>query len=135
MKGWTMDNINDYKRKVREGKAPVRGTDVMIDLPKAKAKPAHVTGRMNGTERRFFLEHVKDKPHLFEGVKFRLADNTWYMPDFMVIEDGGITFYEIKGGFVRDTGRAKFKIAAEMNPWFTWKWAQYKDKKWTIETY
>jgi hypothetical protein len=133
VKGWTIDDINDYKRKVREGKLKPRGADVQVDIP--KAKPAHVTGKMNGTEKRFRDEIIRDKPHAFERAKFRLADNTWYTPDFMVIEDNGITFYEIKGGFVRSTGMAKWKIAADLNPWFTWKWAQYKDGKWTIDTY
>lgn len=52
----------------------------------------------------------------FEGVKLRLADNTFYSPDFFVmLADGQLEAHEIKG-FWRDDARAKIKIAADMYP-------------------
>lgn len=52
----------------------------------------------------------------FEGLKLRLADNTFYTPDFAVIaRDGVLECHEVKG-FWRDDARAKIKIAAEMYP-------------------
>ena len=52
----------------------------------------------------------------FEGVKLRLADNTFYTPDFAVMcADGILEMHEVKG-FWRDDARAKIKIAAEMYP-------------------
>lgn len=52
----------------------------------------------------------------FEGLKFRLADNTFYTPDFAVMLKGGqIELHEVKG-FWKDDARAKIKIAADMYP-------------------
>ncbi|MGK5049715.1 DUF1064 domain-containing protein [Janthinobacterium sp. GB4P2] len=52
----------------------------------------------------------------FEGLKFRLADNTFYTPDFAVqLTDGALEAHEVKG-FWQDDARAKIKIAADMYP-------------------
>jgi hypothetical protein len=52
----------------------------------------------------------------FEGLKLRLADNTFYTPDFAVMAaDGVMECHEVKG-FWRDDARAKIKIAAEQYP-------------------
>jgi hypothetical protein len=52
----------------------------------------------------------------FEGLKFRLADNTFYTPDFAVLLAGGaLEAHEVKGHW-QDDARAKIKIAADMYP-------------------
>lgn len=52
----------------------------------------------------------------FEGLKLRLADNTFYTPDFAVmLSDYTIECHEVKG-FWQDDARAKIKIAADMYP-------------------
>lgn len=52
----------------------------------------------------------------FEGLKLRLADNTFYTPDFAVMSaDGVMEVHEVKG-FWQDDARAKIKIAADMYP-------------------
>lgn len=52
----------------------------------------------------------------FEGLKFRLADKTFYTPDFAVMKaDGQIELHEVKG-YWEDDARAKIKIAAELYP-------------------
>lgn len=52
----------------------------------------------------------------FEGLKFRLADNTFYTPDFAVmLADGALEAHEVKGRW-QDDARAKIKIAADMYP-------------------
>ena len=52
----------------------------------------------------------------FEGLKFRLADNTFYTPDFAVLLTGGaLEAHEVKG-YWQDDARAKIKIAADMYP-------------------
>ncbi len=52
----------------------------------------------------------------FEGLKLRLADNTFYTPDFAVmLASGAIECHETKG-FWTDDARAKIKIAADMYP-------------------
>lgn len=54
--------------------------------------------------------------HKFEGLKLRLADNTFYTPDFAVMAaDGVMECHEVKGHW-QDDARAKIKIAAAMYP-------------------
>jgi hypothetical protein len=52
----------------------------------------------------------------FESIKFRLADKTFYTPDFMVMAcDSTIEVHEVKG-FWEDDARVKIKVAAETFP-------------------
>lgn len=52
----------------------------------------------------------------FEGIKLRLADNTFCTPDFAVmLADGSLEMHEVKG-FWQDDARAKIKIAADLYP-------------------
>jgi hypothetical protein len=80
------------------------------------------SGQMNKTEERYaatleLLRHAGDILwYKFEGLKLRLADNTFYSPDFFVLrKDGMLEAHEVKG-FWQDDARAKIKIAADMYP-------------------
>lgn len=80
------------------------------------------TGTLNKTEQAYEAL-LKEWQHLgivawfkFEGMKLRLADNTFYTPDFAVmLANGQIEMHEVKG-FWQDDARAKIKIAADMYP-------------------
>lgn len=80
------------------------------------------TGQMNKTEEAY-AQHLRNLTHAgdvawfkFEGVKLRLADNTFYSPDFAVmLADGTMEMHEVKG-FWHDDARAKVKIAADIYP-------------------
>lgn len=80
------------------------------------------TGEMNKTEAAYakHLDLLKHRGEIlwfkFEGVKLRLADNTFLSPDFFVLRaDGVLEVREVKG-FWTDDARAKTKIAADMYP-------------------
>lgn len=80
------------------------------------------TGAMNGTESDYSAHLTLRKIagevawYKFEGLKFRLADNTFYTPDFAVmLADGQLEAHEVKG-YWEDDARAKIKIAADMYP-------------------
>lgn len=52
----------------------------------------------------------------FEGLKFRLADNTFFTVDFAVMmSDGLMEMHEVKG-FMLDDANVKIKVAASMYP-------------------
>jgi len=79
-------------------------------------------GQMNKTEQQYadMLELRKKAGEIawyaFEGVKLRLADKTFYTPDFAVmLADGQMEMHEVKG-FWQDDARVKIKVAAEMYP-------------------
>lgn len=80
------------------------------------------TGAMNKTEAAYgqHLELLKRAGEVlwyrFEGIKLRLADLTFYTPDYAVMmADGQMQIHEVKG-FWEDDARVKIKVAAEMYP-------------------
>lgn len=80
------------------------------------------TGQMNQTEQAYadrlkLLQHAGQIAWFkFEGLKLRLADNTFYTPDFAVmLADGTLECHEVKGHW-QDDARAKIKIAADLYP-------------------
>lgn len=80
------------------------------------------SGSLNKTEAEY-EQLLKDALSLgdiawyrFEGLKLRLADNTFYTPDFVVMKtDGQIECHEVKG-FWTDDARVKIKVAAGQYP-------------------
>ena len=82
-------------------------------------------GQMNKTEAAY-NEVLKDMLlrgviswYKFEGMKFRLADNTFYTPDFAVmLTSGEIEIHEVKGSMriFADDAKVKIKVAADIYP-------------------
>ena len=90
--------------------------------PRIQALGRLKAGQMNKTEAAYAAELQARQVagevawYRFEGIKLRLADNTFYTPDFAVmLADGQMEAHEVKG-FWRDDARAKIKIAADMYP-------------------
>ncbi len=80
------------------------------------------TGTMNRTEAAYdgFLRTLAACGDVawwkFEGVKLRLADSTFYSPDFVVMRSTGqIECHEVKGHW-QDDARVKIKVAASLYP-------------------
>lgn len=81
------------------------------------------TNAMNKGEAEYAAAVLEPEKHAglilwwrFEGIKLRLADNTFITIDFPVMRaDGLLEMREFKG-FWTDDARAKTKIAAEMYP-------------------
>ncbi len=97
---------------------------------RARWRPSKSVGRMNATEQRFEASVLYpralcgeiEKCWTYESHKFRLADNTFYTPDFVVYRaDGLIELIDVKGsgGWEQHT-RIKFKVAAELYPRYVW---------------
>lgn len=79
-------------------------------------------GTMNRTEAAYaaHLELLKASGDVlwwkFEGVKLRLAHNTFYTCDFMLLKcDGQVCMDEVKG-FMTDDAAVKIKVAASIYP-------------------
>lgn len=101
-------------------------------------------GAMNKTEAAY-AAHLEQRRmagevawYRFEGLKFRLADSTFYTPDFAVmLSDGAMEAHEVKG-FWQDDARAKIKIAADLYP-FRFVAIKAKAKKdgggWVVEEF
>lgn len=107
---------------------------------------ANTEGRdrgMNKTERTYsqYLTAL-GATWLYEPLKFRLADLTYYSPDFMVIRASGeVVFIDTKAQWKgaktfhsEDDAKVKIKVVAEQFPWFTFQVAWNKDG-WQHKTY
>lgn len=105
------------------------------------------TGTMNATEREYAseLEALRIAGQVawykFEGVKLRLADNTFLTVDFAVmLADGTLEMHDVKGSphIFSDDAKVKMKVAAELYP-FVFKVAYPISKKqgggFKVETY
>ena len=80
------------------------------------------TGERNKTEKAYgdFLYALQVTGEIlwyrFEGLKLRLADSTFYTPDYAVMrKNGQLECHEVKG-FWQDDARVKIKIAADAYP-------------------
>lgn len=117
--------------------------------PAAKGrKPAdptlgYVAERMNKLESRYAgrLEALRRAGKIlfwrYESLKFRLADRTWYTPDFYIMRaDGCVELHEIKG-FWEDDARVKIKVTAEQFPEFLFVAVQWdrKTNDWAFERF
>lgn len=79
-------------------------------------------GKMNQTEKaydsrlRLRLLGGELAWYKFEALKLRLADNTFYTPDFAVmLVSGELEVHEVKG-YWEDDARVKIKVAAALYP-------------------
>lgn len=95
---------------------------------KMKARPPRKkTGEMNKTEAAYYNEVITPKiasgeflSYRFEEVKIRLADNTWFIPDFEIItKDFEVEYHEVKACMasgkmlIEDDANVKIKVAAD----------------------
>ncbi len=124
----------DMKRYLGGGTVPKRPANQPKVLAKAHQRPR---GQMNKGEAKYCQELLRRQRQqailwfAFEGVKIRLADNTWITPDFAVIaDDGFLEFHDVKGrkeiedvnGKKRDgywceeDAKIKLKVLAEQFP-------------------
>lgn len=73
----------------------------------------------------------------FEAVTLKLPGGGRYTPDFMTIDDGVVTFHEVKGSYrLGSQGRAytAFHEAAAYYPMWRFVWAHWTGKTWDVST-
>lgn len=97
----------------------------------------HKPGQMNGTEAKYAellnLRKLAGEVILwhFEAMKFKIAEQCLYVPDFAVwLADGTMELIDVKGGIIADDALVKIKAAADKFPQFTWAIEQYTKKTW-----
>lgn len=108
------------------------GDEIRKLLTKTRAKGRHKPGVMNKTEAAYAMElEVRHRSgdiawYAFEAVTLKLAFDTRYSPDFVVMRsDGQIECHEVKGrtkiggkeaAYCMDDAKVKIKVAAEKFP-------------------
>ena len=123
-------NLSQYRQHVGASSVSASGRVVPVAAVKESLttqRPQYAlgrlkTGEMNKTEAEYnaHLEALKTAGEIvwfkFEGMKFRLADNTFFTPDFAVmLADGQLQAHEVKGHW-EDDARVKVKVAAALYP-------------------
>ena len=111
---------------------------------RAEAKGVAKERSMNKTERRYSL-HLDDLIRKgailrwdFEPEKFRLADNTFYTPDFRIITHSKhVEFADVKAWWVKagrvgaeEDSLVKMKVVAEQHPMYGFKMTWEVDGNW-----
>lgn len=128
----SIDRINSTLGKIKAVADSIEvGVVAVIDL--TKSPPVSTggadlalgrlrAGEMNKTEAAYAetleqrLQARDLRWYRFEAVKLRLAANTFYTPDFIVLAaDGVLEFHEVKGRW-HDDARVKIKVAASLYP-------------------
>ncbi len=113
-----MSGVNWTEEQLR---AHIGSQFVGTTKPLAQLEPKQRGSRMNKWEAEYDAElRVKWGAGViqwygFEAIKLRLADSTYYTPDFAVMDAGKLEFHEVKG-FWREDALVKFKVAAEKFP-------------------
>jgi hypothetical protein len=104
--------------------------------PRSRPTP----GKMNKLESQYadYLQQKKNagiiRDYRFEAMKFRLADRTFFTPDFMVTYPDVIEFHETKGYFEEDA-KIKIKVVAALFPEFSFIAVYWKKKEWVYEEF
>jgi hypothetical protein len=138
---WTEEELRGHLARKGVPGAPVPQPDVSnppFKLPPTEAGRYALgrlpAGTMNKTEAAYDA-HLHQRRHAgeilwhkFEGIKLRLADNTFLTVDFAVLgADGFLEMHEVKG-FMQEDANVKLKVAASIYP-FRFKIVRVNAKK------
>ena len=123
---WSEEQLAAHRERAAASNPPrkeLKAPEVSKAQPLPVAIGAERDQGMNKTEAEYagMLEERRVRGEVvwwkYEGITLKLADNTRYTPDFAVMLSGGeFEFHETKGGFIREDGWQKLKIAAGMFP-------------------
>jgi hypothetical protein len=149
---WTDEQLAAHQAKLGMRTAPTIPAKAGMPAP-APAAPGPgaafqalgrlAKGDMNKTEAAY-AQHLGALKHdgkildwKFHAIRVRLAPNTYYEPDFMVLNASGqIEIHEVKGTFTTEKGQIKVKLCAAALPWFrVFKCSKQKDGSWTIQEF
>jgi len=117
---------------------PARGP--VLDYPAVSSCPVPAngwTGKQTETEKRYNRECLGGNGR-FQPVILYLPGGGRYRPDFMTVDNGRITFHEVKGSYrLGSQGRAytAFHEAAAAFPFWTFVWAHWTGSEWSRKTY
>jgi hypothetical protein len=126
-------SVEEYHRLIGVAPATAPRRADLVSTPNA----------MNKTEARYslYLEALRQAKEIqwfrFQPIKLRLADNTFWTPDFFSLtKTGNYLVVDVKGTMkgnkplVKDDARVKIKIAARDFPMWTFQQAWYTKSGW-----
>lgn len=136
MPRWTKTELDSYLKRINQTAAVgafgvVKGPPTANPLADCRAVIAPTTdeAKLNKTERAY-LAFLRSEQHWWIGVQnvtLKLADDTRFTVDNVVINpEGRVEGHEVKG-FMRGDALVKLKVAARQFPWITF-WLVRKTK-------
>jgi len=136
------DHLREMIEKAEAKLAAKKPPEKPKQRPTAKARAIDPDKERQNKHERIYDDHLKARLqrgeivfYKFEPFNLRLAENTYYRPDFVVIaSDGTVEIHEVKG-FWRDDARVKIKAVAAMFWPFVFVAIQIKAGHFVIETF
>lgn len=139
--------LDDYRSRIETAKGRTTKTVAASEAPRGIVMPHRpkasvavplraAEGKRSKTEERYSRDVLMGCGR-FEPVSLRLPGGGRYTPDFMTIDDGVVTFHEVKGSYrLGSQGRAftAFHEAAAYYPMWRFVWAHWTGKTWDIST-
>ena len=132
--------LEDYDKRMKAAlQKPVDVSKALTpyECISSKAVPFRAAGgKQTKTEERYNRDMLGGKGR-FEAVTLHLPGGGRYTPDFMTVDDGVVTFHEVKGSYrLGSQGRAytAFHEAAAYYPMWRFVWAHWTGKTWDVST-
>lgn len=139
--------LDDYMKRLGSSRNPPKEPATASRKPAKKLVPySHAKrvavplraagGKQTKTEEKYNRECLAGRGR-FEAVTLHLPGGGRYTPDFMTIDDGVVTFHEVKGSYrLGSQGRAytAFHEAAAYYPMWRFVWAHWTGKTWDVST-
>ena len=143
----SMEWLDDYMKRLGSSRNPPKEPATASRKPiKKLASYSHAKrvavplraagGKQTKTEEKYNRECLAGRGR-FEAVTLHLPGGGRYTPDFMTIDDGVVTFHEVKGSYrLGSQGRAytAFHEAAAYYPMWRFVWAHWTGKTWDVST-
>lgn len=146
---WTSKMLEAYRQRMAQTPAqtPAKPAPQARSEPADKLTPYTPTktvavpvraaeGKQTQTEQKYNRECLGGLGR-FEAVTLHLPGGGRYTPDFMTVDDGVVTFHEVKGSYrLGSQGRAftAFHDAAAYYPMWRFVWAHWTGKAWERKT-
>lgn len=143
----SMEWLDDYMKRLGSSRNQPKEPATASRKPSKKLVPySHAKrvavplraagGKQTKTEEKYNRECLAGRGR-FEAVTLHLPGGGRYTPDFMTIDDGVVTFHEVKGSYrLGSQGRAytAFHEAAAYYPMWRFVWAHWTGKTWDVST-
>jgi len=120
MVNWSKSELEDFEKRyandLKARKDEDKGAPVETGVPLYKVLAQDRPDTMNKLEKAWYDHLIRTTDYLIfsQALKLRMADKTWYTPDFFCLcPDGIVRIFETKG-FFRDDAAVKLKTTAEM---------------------
>lgn len=125
----------EYNQLIRQGMRPIINGITQPMTPRSNK----IEGVYDSKLERDYAQHLKLMEHdgtirswLHHPMRLRLADGTYYTPDFLVVmPNGGVELHETKG-FMREASRVRLNVAADKFRCFTFRLVKRDRLGWQV---